>query len=90
MIRLTIKTVNSRGAIEFPMRSHVLRFQSQYSMKENEVEEEIKKFREKHPDRHVVEWKKDIIRGEQDEAMEMVNAERESQGESDSFNEPIC
>ena len=87
MIRLTIHTINSYGTPVFPLKCHVLRFPVVCSMKDSEVEEELKKFKEATPGRTVIEWKKDIIRGDREEAMEMVNAQKPV--DPDAFDEPL-
>ena len=71
MVRLTINTVYKNGKPEFPLRVHTLRFPIICTMKDLEVEAELKKFEEDNPERKIISWNKDIIRGEREEALEM-------------------
>ena len=92
MVRLTIHTINSAGAPQFPLKAHTLRFPVICGMKDSEVEDEIKKFKEAHPDRSVIEWKKDILHySSEQEAMEMACG-KEPEPEYvkfDKFEEPL-
>lgn len=57
------------------MRIHTLRFPVISSMKDSEIDEEVKKFESENPSRKVVEVKKDILHYSADqEAMEMSQA----------------
>lgn len=45
-------------------------------MKDSELQAELKKFEEEHPEHKILSWNKDIIRDAQQEAIEMM-AEQE-------------
>ena len=87
MIRLTINTVYKNGRLEFPLRIHILRFPIICTMKNSEVETELKKFEESHPERKILSWNKDIIRDPQQEALEMLADQQPAEPESDALNE---
>jgi uncharacterized membrane protein len=67
-----INTVYKNGRPEFPLRVHTLRFAGIFTMKDSEVQAELKKFEEEHPERKILSWNKDIIRDAQHEAIEMM------------------
>lgn len=92
MIRLTIHTINSVGAPQYPLKVHTLRYPVICGMKDSEVQQEIEKFKVEHPGRTLIDWKKDVLRlTPEQESLEM-SAEQgavEPEPEVLMFEEPI-
>lgn len=77
MVRITIHTINKVGAPRFPLKCHVLRFPVICSMKDADVQAEVENFTTEHPDRTVIEWKKDILYyTPEQEAIEMESGQK--------------
>lgn len=60
MIRITIKTINKHGPLQFPYKTDVL-YEKDHKVTHFQSFERVQQFLKKHDDRQLYEWERDFV-----------------------------